>query len=163
MERLYALALAAALALTAAPAFAQQFKTGDLVVEQPWTRATPKGADVAVGYLLVRNNGAEADKLMGGSADFANSVEVHEMSMTNGVMKMRQATDGLEIPAKGFLALRPNSYHLMFQGLKRQLTAGETVKATLTFQHAGAVAVDFKVNGVGAKQPGSDSMGGMKM
>jgi periplasmic copper chaperone A len=163
MQRPYALALAAVLALATPPAFAQQFKAGDITVEQPWTRATPKGADVAVGYLLVRNNGAEADKLMGGSADFANSVEVHEVSMTNGVMKMRQATDGLEIPAKGFLALRPNSYHLMFQGLKRQLAAGETVKATLTFQHAGAVAVDFKVNGVGAKQPAQDSMGGMKM
>lgn len=163
MERLYALALAAAFAVTTAPAFAQQFKAGDIVVEQPWTRATPKGADVAVGYLLVRNNGSEADKLMGGSADFANSVEVHQMSMTDGVMKMRQATDGVEIPAKGFLALRPNGYHLMFQGLKQQLTAGATVKATLTFQRAGSVAVSFKVNGVGAMKPAQDSMDGMKM
>jgi hypothetical protein len=154
-------ALAFMLALT--PAVAQQFKAGDIVVEQPWTRATPKGADVAAGYLLVQNKGPEADRLTGGSADFANAVEIHQMSMTNGVMKMRQAADGVEIPANGSLALKPNGYHLMFQGLKRQLVAGETLKATLTFQRAGAVTVDFKVERIGAMKPAGDSMGGMKM
>jgi periplasmic copper chaperone A len=163
MKHLYRIAFALAVSLATAPAFAQQFKAGDIVVEQPWTRATPKGAEVAAGYLVVHNNGAEPDRLTGGSTDFANAVEVHEMSMANGVMKMRQAVDGVEIPAKGSLALKPSGYHLMFQGLKRQLMAGETVKATLTFQHAGAVEVDFKVNRIGAMKPSGDSMGGMKM
>jgi copper(I)-binding protein len=163
MRHFHCAALALAVSLTLTPAFAQQFKTGDIVVQQPWTRATPKGADVAAGYLLVRNNGPEADKLTGGSADFANAIEVHEMSTANGVMKMRQAPDGVDIPAKGYLALKPNGYHLMFQGLKRQLVAGETVKATLTFQRAGALSVEFKVNRVGAMKPAGDSMDGMKM
>jgi copper(I)-binding protein len=153
---------AAALALAGAPAFAQQFKAGDLVIEQPWTRATPKGADVAAGYLTIRNGGATADKLVGGSADFAQSVEVHEMSNANGVMKMRQV-DGLEIPAKGSVALKPNGYHLMFQGLKHPLVAGQSVKVTLTFEHAGSAPVEFKVGGMGAMKPAGDSRGGMKM
>ena len=156
-------ALAIVLALAAMPAFAQQFKAGDILVEQPWTRATPKGAEVAAGYLVIRNNGAQADKLTGGSAEFAGSVEVHQMTTEGGVMKMRQAPDGVEIPPKGSLTLKPNGYHLMFQGLKQPLVSGQTVKATLTFEHAGALPVEFKVGGIGAMKPAGDSMGGMKM
>jgi hypothetical protein len=48
----------------------------------------------------------------------------------------------------------------MFTGLKRPLVKGESVKATLTFERAGAVAVDFAVQGVGAAGPGADMKGG---
>ena len=162
MRHIRSTLFAAALALAATPALAQQFKAGDLVIEQAWARATPKGATVAAGYLTIRNNGASADKLVGGSADFADSVQIHEMSNAGGVMKMRQ-TDGLDIPAKGSVALKPNGYHLMFQGLKQPLVAGQSVKVTLTFEHAGSAPVELKVGGIGAMKPGGDSMGGMKM
>ena len=156
------LALAAFLALIAAPALADGIKVGDLTIEQPWARATPKGAAVGAGYLTIHNNGATPDKLTGGSADFAG-VELHEMSMTDGVMKMREITDGLEIPAHGSVTLAPNGYHLMFVKLKTPLVKGETVKATLTFEHAGAAEVTFDVRPVGAQAPKAGAMGGMKM
>jgi len=162
MRHFRSFALAAALAFAAAPAVAQQFKVGDLVIEQPWTRATPKGASVAAGYLTIRNNGTSPDKLVGGSADFAEAVQVHEMSNANGVMKMRRL-DGLDIPPKGSVTLKPNGVHLMFLGLKRQLVAGQTVKATLAFEKAGSAPIEFKVGGMGAMKPAGDSMGGMKM
>ncbi len=166
MNRFHAVCLALALGLCAAPALAQEIKAGDLTIEKPWARATPKGAEVGAGYLEIRNNGAAPDRLTGGSADFA-AVEIHEMSMEGGVMKMRELKDGLEIPAHGSVKLAPNGYHLMFTGLKRPLVKGESLKATLTFEHAGAVAVDFAVQGVGAAGPGGamkgDDMKGMKM
>ena len=164
MTRLSALSLA--LLLTAAPVFAQEIKVGDLTIEQPWARATPKGAAVGAGYLEIRNAGASSDRLTGGSADFAG-VEIHQMSMADGVMKMRQAKDGLEIPAHGAVKLAPSGYHLMFTGLKQALVKGQTVKATLTFEHAGAVTVEFPVQGIGASGPAAgakdDGMKGMKM
>ncbi|HLW92681.1 MAG TPA: copper chaperone PCu(A)C [Roseiarcus sp.] len=165
MTKIRALALAALLAAMATPAFAQQFTAGDITVETPWMRATPKGADVAAGYLTIRNAGAAADRLVSGSADFAGAVEVHKMTMTNGVMTMRLVADGMEIPAKGAVTLSPNSYHLMFKGLKQPIVAGETLKATLTFEHAGALALEFKVSKIGAMSPSGTggSMGGMKM
>ncbi len=166
MNRFHAICLALALGLSAAPALAQEIKAGDLTIEKPWARATPKGAEVGAGYLEIRNDGAAPDRLTGGSADFAG-VEIHEMSMEGGVMKMRELKDGLEIPAHGSVKLAPNGYHIMFTGLKRPLVKGESVKATLTFEHAGAVAVDFAVQGVGAAGPGGDMKGmdmkGMKM
>ncbi|MBV8472051.1 MAG: copper chaperone PCu(A)C [Hyphomicrobiales bacterium] len=165
MKRLSALAVAFALTAFAFPAFAQEIKAGDLTIAKPWARATPKGADVGVGYLEIRNAGAAADRLTGGSADFAN-VEVHQMSMDNGVMKMREMSGGLEIPAHGSVKLSPNGYHLMFTGLKHPLVKGDTVQATLNFEHAGAVTVKFPVQGVGAPAPAApkgDDMKGMKM
>jgi periplasmic copper chaperone A len=160
MLRTFGLALAFALA--AAPALADQITVGDLTISQAWTRATPKGATVGAGYLTIRNNGATADKLTGGSADFAG-VQVHEMKMEGGVMKMRELTDGLAIPAHGTVTLGPNGYHLMFVNLKQPLSKGEVVKATLNFEKAGAAPVSFEVRGVGAAAPKGDSMPGMKM
>ncbi len=158
------LPLALALAVCAAPALAQEFKAGDIVVEKPWARATPKGAEVGAGYLVVHNNGAAPDTLTGGSADFA-TVEIHEMKTENGVMQMRELTGGLDIPAHGSVGLAPGGYHLMFTHLAHPLNKGDSVKATLNFEHAGSVDVEFKVVGVGASTGGMKGgrMGGMKM
>ena len=156
--------LALALALSAAPALAQEFKAGDIVVEKPWARATPKGAEVGGGYLDIQNNGATPDRLTGGSADFA-TVEIHQMKSENGVMEMRQLKDGLDIPAHGSVALSPGGYHLMFTHLTHPLTKGESIKATLNFEHAGPVEVEFSVMGLGATGTGGTggAMKGMKM
>jgi copper(I)-binding protein len=148
--------------LGASVAAAQEFKAGDITIEKPWSRATPKGSPVAVGYLVIRNHGAAADKLAGGAADFADSVSIHQMASENGVMRMRDLPDGLDIPANGEVKLTPGGYHLMFTGLKRPLKKGESVRATLAFEHAGNVSVTFEVGGVGAAAP-DDPMKGMKM
>ena len=164
MMRLHSLTLALALAVSAAPALAQEFKAGDIVVEKPWARATPKGADVGAGYVTILNNGAAPDRLTGGTADFA-TVEIHEMKSENGVMQMRELTGGLDIPAHGSVGLAPGGYHLMFTHLAHPLNKGDSVKTTLNFEHAGSVDVEFKVVGVGASSGGmkGGSMGGMKM
>jgi copper(I)-binding protein len=154
-------ALVLALALAAAPAFAQDFKAGDITIDKAWSRATPKGTDVGAGYMVVHNAGATPDKLTGGSADFA-SVEVHEMKMEDGVMKMREMKNGLAIPAHGTIRLAPGGYHLMFTHLTKPLVKGETVKATLNFEHAGPVTVDFPVEGIGAGGPAPMKGGAME-
>jgi copper(I)-binding protein len=164
MTRFQALAAALALSLAAAPALAEGIKAGDLTIEKPRARATPKGAEVGAAYLEIRNAGGDADRLTGGTADFAN-VEIHEMSMQGNVMQMREVKDGLAIPAHGDVKLTPGGYHLMLTGLKHSLVKGETAKVTLTFEHAGAVTVDFSVVGVGASSGGMKGvdMKGMKM
>jgi periplasmic copper chaperone A len=90
------------------------------------------------------------------------------MSKDNGVMRMRELTSGLDIPANGEVVLSPGGYHVMFTGLKQSLKPGDSVKVSLTFEHAGTIAVEFAVGGVGASGPGGgakpdDPMNGMKM
>jgi copper(I)-binding protein len=168
MARFHSIVLAAILSLTVVPVIAQEFKAGDITIDKPWSRATPKGTSVGAGYLVIHNHGATPDKLTGGSADFAGEVAVHEMTMDNGVMRMREMKSGLEIPANGQVTLAPKGYHVMFTDLKRPLKKGESLKATLMFEHAGAIPVEFQVEGVGAAGPGGaakpeEPMKGMKM
>lgn len=132
----------------AAPA-GETIKVGDLVLTAPWTRATPGGAKVAGGFVRITNNGKAADKLIGGSASLAGRFEVHEMSMQDGVMRMRPVTGGLEIKPGATVELKPGSYHVMFMDIKEQFKEGQTVKAMLEFEKAGKVEVNFRVGGVG--------------
>ena len=119
-----------ALALAGVPALAAEFKAGDITIDKPWARATPKGADVGAGYLVIHNNGATPDRLTGGTADFA-AVEIHHMKMEGGVMKMEELKDGLSIPPHSSVGLAPGGYHVMFTHLTHPLNKGETIKATL--------------------------------
>ncbi|MBN9599587.1 MAG: copper chaperone PCu(A)C [Afipia sp.] len=129
---------------------ASTFKAGDITVTAPWTRATPGGAKVAGGYLKIVNNGSAADRLVKAESAIAGHVEIHEMTMTGGVMKMRPITDGLVIKPGQSVELAPSGLHVMFMDLKQPLKQGETVKATLAFEKAGPLEVVFKVNALGA-------------
>ncbi|MDE2603577.1 MAG: copper chaperone PCu(A)C [Bradyrhizobium sp.] len=144
-------ALAAYLSVT--PARADDVKAGDLVISQAWSRATPKGAKTGGGYLNIENKGSAPDRLIGGSADFAGSVQVHEMSMEGSVMKMRSVEKGLTIEPGKTVKLAPGGYHLMMMDLKAPLKQGEKVPVTLEFERAGKVTVSLDVLGAGAKGP----------
>jgi periplasmic copper chaperone A len=159
------LAVAALLAcLFAASARAEDVKAGDLVITQAWSRATPGGAKVADGYLTLENKGSAPDRLIGGSADVAGKVEVHEMTMTNGVMKMRPLESGLTIEPGKSVKLAPGGYHLMMFDLKSPLKKGDKLPMTLEFEKAGKVAVSLDVQGVGAQGPaGAGKMNMKKM
>jgi copper(I)-binding protein len=152
-----------AVLIAAAPACADEVKAGDLVISQAWSRATPKGAKIGGGYLTIANKGAAPDKLLGGSTDVAGSVQVHEMSMQNGVMKMRPVEGGLTIEPGKTVTLAPGGYHLMMTDLKAPLKQGDKVQVTLDFEKAGKVRVPFDVEGVGAQGPGHGSGGGGNM
>jgi copper(I)-binding protein len=144
------------LAVFATAASAEDYKIGNLQISQPWTRATPKGAAVAGGYLKITNTGTTPDRLLGGSTDAAKRFEIHEMSMDNGVMKMRELKNGLGIPPGATVELKPSSYHIMMQELARPLAKGERVKASLMFEKAGKGEVEFAVEAIGASASGGE-------
>ena len=140
------LVLAATLALgLAGTALAGDAAVGSLSLENIRARATAPGAPVSGGFMVIKNAGTEADHLVGGSVDFADKVEVHEMVMEGDVMKMRPVEGGIEVPAGGSVELKPGGLHVMFIGLKEQLKVGEARKAKLNFEKAGEVEVEFSV------------------
>jgi copper(I)-binding protein len=137
-------------------ALAQEYKAGPIRIDAPWMRATPTGAQVAGGYMKIRNTGKEADRLIGGSSPVAGKFEVHEMSMVGDVMKMRELPDGLEVKSGKSVELKPGSYHVMLMDLKQPLKEGDKVKGTLVFEKAGTVNVEFTVRGMGSKGGGKE-------
>ena len=144
------------LALIATGAQAHDYVVGSIGIDHPWTRATPKNAPVAGGYLKITNTGTTPDRLIGGSVEVAKRFEIHEMKMDGGVMKMRELKDGLDIAPGATVELKPGSYHIMMMNLSRPLTKGEKVKGSLTFEKAGKVDVEFAVEAVGASPAGQD-------
>jgi hypothetical protein len=148
-----AILLASLATLFFAPARAEDVKAGDLVISQPWTRATPGGAKTGGGFLTIENKGTAPDKLIGASADGAGKIEVHEMVMNEGVMKMRPVEGGLAIDPGKTVKLAPGGLHLMMTDLKSPLKKGDKMPVTLEFEKAGKVAVTLDVQGVGAPGP----------
>jgi periplasmic copper chaperone A len=148
--------------LTGSPARAEEVKAGDLVISQAWSRATPNGAKIGAGYLTIENKGTTADKLVGVTGDVSARIEVHEMSMSNGVMKMRAVDGGLTIDPGKTVKLAPGGFHLMIMDMKSPLKQGDKLPLTLQFEKAGKVAVMLDVQGVGAQGPGGGD-GMMKM
>jgi copper(I)-binding protein len=153
--------LAAIIALTANAASAHDYKVGSLEIKHPWARATPKGAAVGGGYMTITNKGTAPDRLIGGVSLAAGKLEIHEMKMENGIMKMRPLAHGLEIKPGQSVELKPGSYHVMMMGLKQPFVKGKSVKATLAFEKAGEVEMEFAVESMGATSPMDH--GGMKM
>ena len=153
--------VASLIALSAGAAFANDYKVGALEIDNPWSRAVPKGGTVAAGYMTIKNNGTTPDRLTGGSTAVAGKVEVHEMSMDNGVMKMRPVSGGLEIKPGESVVLKPESFHLMIMGLKQPIEQGKPFQASLTFEKAGTVNVEFAVELVGATSASSHDMHNM--
>jgi len=146
------------LALVVGAAQAHDYTVGSLQIAHPWTRATPKGASVAGGFLKITNIGATADRLVGASSPVAARGEIHEMAMVEGIMRMRPLAAGLEIKGGQTIELKPGSYHIMFMDLKRPLEKGERIKGTLSFERAGSIEVEFVVEAMGARTSG-DGMG----
>jgi len=113
-----------------------------LAISEPWVRAAATGNSAA--YMLIRNGGTAADRLVKAESDVAAAVELHEMKMEGGMMKMAPV-EGIAIPAAGQVELKPGGLHIMLIGLKRELKAGESVKLTLHFEKAGAREVTAQV------------------
>lgn len=127
----------------------REYVVGSIVVSDPWSRATPPGGSVGAGYMKISNHSARAIRLLGGSTDVAEKVEIHAMTVVDGVMRMRPLADGLEIPADGAIELKPSGMHLMLIGLKRALAEGEEVPLTLNFDGHASVLIDLRVEKLG--------------
>jgi copper(I)-binding protein len=147
--------LAATFILAIGPASAQEYKAGSIEIKHPWSRATPKGSEVAGGFMKLINTGTETDRLIGGSTALAGKFEIHESAMEGGVMKMRPLPKGIEIKPGQTVELKPGSYHLMFVGLKAPFEKGKRVKGTLQFEKAGTVEVEYAIEAAGGT-PGTN-------
>ena len=153
MRRTLLLALAGL--LVAGTAMAHEYSVGSLKIGHPWSRPTPAGAVAGGGFLTITNTGKEPDRLLSGATTAADRLEIHEMSVTDGIMRMRALPDGLAIAPGQTVKLAPGGYHIMLIGLKKPLAIGDRVPARLKFEKAGEVEVTFLVGAPPADGGGS--------
>ena len=124
MPSLKSIAAGLALALLPLTALAQ------VTVTDAWVRGTVPGQK-ATGAFMQLASGADTS-LVGAASPVAKVVEIHEMAMDGGVMKMR-AVQSIPVTAGKPVALAPGGYHVMLMDLAQPLKEGEKVPLTLTF------------------------------
>lgn len=115
-----------------------------------WARATPGGARTGVVYLTVTS--PKPDRLVGAATPAAATAQLHEVTMSGMVMKMRPVP-GIDLPAGKPVALKPGGLHIMLEGLKAPLRQGQSFPLELDFAKAGKRAVTVAVEKPGAMGP----------
>lgn len=145
MHRRHLIALAL---LCALPAWAHDFKAGDLRIDHPYATPSRPGLTTGAVYFKgIRNIGAPADRLLSASTPVARAVEIHRMQMQGDVMQMR-AVPAVDLPAGATVTFRhgtPDGHHLMLLDLKAPLKDGDRFPVTLTFEKAGTHTVQVWV------------------
>src|SRR5829696_1790157 len=131
-----AIFVAAAVLITTG-AGAHEFKVGAIDIGHPWSRPTPKDANIAGGYLTITNKGKTADRLIGGASPAAGQIEVHEVVDVDGMAKTRPLANGIEI--------KPGTLRIVLLGLKEPLQLGQKIKGTLVFEKAGPIEIIYNV------------------
>src|SRR5471032_2566531 len=139
--------------LAATPSLAHDYKIGSIEIVQPWSRATPSTAPSASGFLTLTNKGNAPDRLIDIETSAAKQAEIHEMKMDGAVMRMRELENGVVLQPGQTIELKPGGYHVMFMGLKAPFVKDQKVPATLVFEKAGRIDIEFQVDALGATQP----------
>jgi copper(I)-binding protein len=146
------LLIAAALALAFTSHARAEERAAEVRILSAWARATP--GPTAAAYLKLRNDGGEADRLIGASSPLAERIEFHEHRMADGVMSMA-AVPEIALPPGQTVRLRPGELHLMLFRIAHALRPGERFPLTLRFERAGSVTVEAVTASPGAVQPPS--------
>jgi len=140
------------LALAAAPALAHN----GAHVHNPWVRATVPQQHATGAFMTL--DATLDSKLVRASSPVSEHVELHEMTMENNVMKMREVP-AIAVPAGQTVELKPGGYHIMLLDLKQQIHAGDDVPLTLVFEHSDGrqetIAVQAKAAPLSGKPPAS--------
>ena len=150
LSRVLAIAALAIATTFAAPA--QQFRVGDIIVTQPWARATSARMPNGAAFMTLTTQGSRTDRLVAISTSAAVQAQVHITSMDGGVMKM-QPVEIIEVAPDAPTTLEPGGLHVMLMGLNGALVQGTAFPMTLTFERAGDLEVQVKVQGPGAMRP----------
>jgi copper(I)-binding protein len=145
LTRILAAAMLSALSSAAAHA-------GDIVVVDPFARASAGPVKVGAAFMTLKNSGAAADALVAAESPVAARAELHAHTSDGDVMRMRQVSL-IDVPAGESVDLQPGGLHIMLIDLKEPLKQGETFPLTLTFAKAGTMTVQVPVKSPGEMAP----------
>ncbi|MFM9836157.1 MAG: copper chaperone PCu(A)C [Methylophilaceae bacterium] len=103
----------------------------DVNISNAWVRANAPGQSVGAAYMTLTSS--KDSTLIYVESESAGSVQIHSMTMNNGVMKMRML-EALDLKAGQPYKLVPGGFHLMLFELKNPLKAGNKATFTLCFK-----------------------------
>ncbi len=111
-----------------------------VMVEDAWVKAADSGMTAMFG--TIKNTGSSDVTVVSATSSVSKMLELHEVVMVDGAMKMQPKKGGFTVPAGGTHELKPGGDHVMFMGLTSPVKAGDAVQVTLTLSDGSTVAVD---------------------
>ena len=132
------------IACAAMPAWAANISVSDA-----WARATMPGQKVSGAYMQIQSD-TDA-RLVGVTSTAVPRVEVHEMKMDGGIMRMREL-EAIELPKGKTVSLEPGGLHIMLMNLAQPIAAGDVIPLTLTVESGGkqqTVEVNAEARAIG--------------
>lgn len=116
-------------------------------VEEAWGRPSPQMATAGAFYMVIRNTGGEADRLLSAESPACGVTELHESFMNDeGAMGMRPVEGGaIEIPAKGEVELKVGGMHVMCIDRQEDFELGAVMPLTLHFEKSGDMTVNIEI------------------
>lgn len=120
-------------------------------IEGSYARETIPGTNISSAYMKVINTSTKPLRLVGASSQISERIELHEHTMTNGMMRMRQK-DSVDIPVNQEVIFQPSGLHLMIFDLKQPLKSTENVVITLHFDDKSSVNVTYAIKSIKQKK-----------
>lgn len=142
------IAVTGTISLIAVSAWAQNYRAGSIEVAHPWALATT-GYDLtnSAAYMRLSDHGAQPDQLVSAASPIAGKVVLHVFSVENGVYGMHPVSAIDITPGTALTVLEPGGAHVMLEGLKQPLKAGESFPLTFSFKKSGTLRVEVQVEG----------------
>ncbi len=117
--------------------------TAGLEIRDAWSRETPPGKNVGVGYASLRSMGSDR-RIVDARSDVAGRIELHTHVLSDGLMRMRRV-ESIELPADQPVELAPGGLHLMLFRLTAPLKAGERFPLVFVLDDGSEVSAEFEV------------------
>ena len=119
----------------------------NIIIEAPYVRASIPGTSLTSAYMSIENKNNEALILTGVSSLLSDRIEIHQHTMSDGMMKMR-IVEQLVIEGQSSVVLQPMGYHLMIFNVKKALLPEEDVSLTLHFKQQKDIVITIPVRSI---------------
>jgi len=119
-------------------------QAADLKIEDAMARAVPPTAKMSAAFMTLTNNADTDLAVVSAESSVAKAVELHNNTMTDGKMKMRQVNQ-IDLPANQTTELKPGGQHVMLIGLNKALVEGETIDLTLNFSDGSSETMEIPI------------------
>ena len=94
--------------------------------------------------MVLKNNTDKDRALVNARSNVSNFVELHTHKKEGGMLRMRRV-EKIDIKANSKTVLKPGGLHVMFIGLKHQLSKGDKVDLELIFDDGKTVKLSVPV------------------
>lgn len=115
-----------------------------ITVNDGYVKASIPGSEVTASYMTLSNTSNKAMTLQKVSSTVSDRIEIHEHSMADGMMRMREVGE-ITIKANSKVVLQPSGLHLMIFSLKQQITDKDVIPLTLYFSDNTEVKIQLPV------------------